>query len=287
MKKIIATVIIVLAVMFTPQGVYADSEEQNNEYYDRLISEINEGLSFEGDEDVKTVLEDNNITLEDPSSAANINAFDVIKHLFENFTAALRSPLIMLGKITAATMLCVLVRSMSAEGTVDKVFTLICVLTTVLVISDTVTDSLYSVKTSMEQMNSFMMSYIPIFSSVVTAGGSAAAGAGYYGVMLIICESAGILADAILVPFLSAVLAVTLVSAINPSLDLGSLAESVKKLVIWVLGIVMTLFTGLLSIQSFAGAAADNLSARAVKFAASSFIPVIGGSVSEAYSAVK
>ena len=283
MKKIIATVIIVLAVMFTPQGVYADSEEQNNEYYDRLISEINEGLSFEGDEDVKTVLEDNNITLEDPSSAANINAFDVIKHIFESFTAALRSPLIMLGKITAATMLCVLVRSMSAEGTVAKVFTLICV----LVISDTVTDSLYSVKTSMEQMNSFMMSYIPIFSSVATAGGSAAAGAGYYGVMLIICESAGILADTILVPFLSAVLAVTLVSAINPSLDLGSLAESVKKLVIWVLGIVMTLFTGLLSIQSFAGAAADNLSARAVKFAASSFIPVIGGSVSEAYSAVK
>ena len=283
MKKIIATVIIVLAVMFTPQGVYADSDEQNNEYYDRLISEINEGLSFEGDEDVKTVLEDNNITLEDPSSAANISASDVIKHIFEIFTAALRSPLIMLGKITAATMLCVLVRSMSAEGTVDKVFTLICVLTTVLVISDT----LYSVKTSMEQMNSFMMSYIPIFSSVATAGGSAAAGAGYYGVMLIICESAGILADTILVPFLSAVLAVTLVSAINPSLDLGSLAESVKKLVIWVLGIVMTLFTGLLSIQSFAGAAADNLSARAVKFAASSFIPVIGGSVSEAYSAVK
>ena len=284
MKKIIATVIIALAVMFTPQGVYADSEEQNNEYYDRLISEINEGLSFEGDEDVKTVLEDNNITLEDPSSAANISASDVIKHIFESFTAALRSPLIMLGKIT---MLCVLVRSMSAEGTVDKVFTLICVLTTVLVISDTVTDSLYSVKTSMEQMNRFMMSYIPIFSSVATAGGSAAAGAGYYGVMLIICESAGILADTILVPFLSAVLAVTLVSAINPSLDLGSLAESVKKLVIWVLGIVMTLFTGLLSIQSFAGAAADNLSARAVKFAASSFIPVIGGSVSEAYSAVK
>lgn len=165
MKKIIATVIIALAVMFTPQGVYADSEEQNNEYYDRLISEINEGLSFEGDEDVKTVLEDNNITLEDPSSAANISASDVIKHIFESFTAALRSPLIMLGKITAATMLCVLVRSMSAEGTVDKVFTLICVLTTVLVISDTVTDSLYSVKTSMEQMNRFMMSYIPYFQA--------------------------------------------------------------------------------------------------------------------------
>ena len=154
-----------------------------------------------------------------PYSATKIGA----DRLAESFTAALRSPLIMLGKITAATMLCVLVRSMSAEGTVDKVFTLICVLTTVLVISDTVTDSLYSVKTSMEQMNRFMMSYIPIFSSVATAGGSAAAGAGYYGVMLIICESAGILADTILVPFLSAVLAVTLVSAIIHLLTLEAL----------------------------------------------------------------
>ena len=46
MKKIIATVIIVLAVMFTPQGVYADSEEQNNEYYDRLISGNKRGTFF-------------------------------------------------------------------------------------------------------------------------------------------------------------------------------------------------------------------------------------------------
>ena len=287
MKKIIAAVLIMLVCMFVPQAVYADSEETENEYYDRLIAEINDGLSFDGDDEVSEVLKDNDIDLKDPATVTNISAGDVIKHILDGFVAALRSPLIMLGKITAAAILCVLVRSMSAEGTVDKVFTLICVLTTVLVISDTVTDSLYSVKTSMGQMNSFMMSYVPIFSGVATAGGSAATGAGYYGLMLVICESAGILADKILVPFLSAVLAVTLVSSINPSLDLGSLAESVKKLVIWVLGIAMTLFTGLLSIQSFAGAAADSLSSRAVKFAASSFIPVIGSSVSEAYSAVK
>ena len=108
---------------------------------------------------------------------------------------------------------------------------------------------------------------------------------GYYRLLIIVKR--GILADTILVPFLSAVLAVTLVSAINPSLDLGSLAESVKKAGHMVAWHCDDSFTGLLSIQSFAGAAADNLSARAVKFAASSFIPVIGGSVSEAYSAVK
>ncbi len=133
-----------------------------------------------------------------------------------------------------------------------------------------------------------MMSYIPIFSSVATAGGSAAAGAGYYSVMLIICESAGILADTILVPVLSAVLAVTLVSAINPSLDLGSLAESVKKAghmgawhcddpFYWAV-----IYSKLCRERRLIISPQEPLNLRL-----QGFIPVIGGSVSEAYSAVK
>ena len=47
------------------------------------------------------------------------------------------------------------------------------------------------------------------------------------------------------------------------------------------------MFTGLLSLQSFAGAAADNLGVRALKFSISSFVPVVGGSLSEAFSAIR
>ena len=48
----------------------------------------------------------------------------------------------------------------------------------------------------------------------------------------------------------------------------------------------MTIFTGLLTIQSITGAATDSLASRTAKFAASSFIPIVGGAVSEAYSTV-
>ena len=48
----------------------------------------------------------------------------------------------------------------------------------------------------------------------------------------------------------------------------------------------MTIFTGMITIKSFSGAAADGAAARAVKFGASNFIPIIGSSVSEAYSTV-
>lgn len=286
MKKL-AAVLIVLAIFFImPAPVFADSEA-DNEAYDRLVSEINDGLSFEGDDEVQQILDENNISVDEPSAVEDIKAESILSSGYEMFIEALKKPLVMLGKIIAVAMLCVLVGSLSPEGGLDKTFSIVCVLATVLVLSDTVTDSFYLVQSSIERLNSFMASYIPIFSSVAAAGGNISSSGGYYGIMLLICEGAAVIAGNVLIPFLSAVLAVTIVSAVNPNLQFSSVAESVKKAVIWLLGIVMTLFVGLLSIQSFAGSAADNLSSRALKFAASSFIPVIGGSISEAYSAVK
>lgn len=286
MKKLAAVLMIFAIFVIMPATVLADSEA-DNEAYDRLVSEINDGLSFEGDDEVQQILDENNISVDKPSAVADIKAENILNSGYEMFIEALKKPLVMLGKIIAVAMLCVLVGSLSPEGGLDKTFSIVCVLATVLVLSDTVTDSFYLVQSSIERLNSFMASYIPIFSSVAAAGGNISSSGGYYGIMLLICEGAAVIAGNVLIPFLSAVLAVTIVSAVNPNLQFSSVAESVKKAVIWLLGIVMTLFVGLLSIQSFAGSAADNLSSRALKFAASSFIPVIGGSISEAYSAVK
>ena len=87
-------------------------------------------------------------------------------------------------------------------------------------------------------------------------------------------------------PFLSIILAISLVSAINPNLQFGGSAESIKKACQWILGGLTTIFVGLLTIQGMTGTATDSIITRTAKFAASSFIPIIGGAVSEAYSTV-
>ena len=48
-----------------------------------------------------------------------------------------------------------------------------------------------------------------------------------------------------------------------------------------------TLFVGLLSLQGIVGGAADSLSGRAIRFSLSSMVPVVGGALSEAFTAVK
>ena len=53
------------------------------------------------------------------------------------------------------------------------------------------------------------------------------------------------------------------------------------------LSIVMTIFVSLLTIQNLIGVAADNAGTKAVKFAVSNFIPVVGGALSDAYTTVQ
>ena len=52
------------------------------------------------------------------------------------------------------------------------------------------------------------------------------------------------------------------------------------------LGILTTLFLGIMAIQGVAGAVGDSLALRTAKFATDAFIPVVGGVFSEAVEAV-
>ena len=49
----------------------------------------------------------------------------------------------------------------------------------------------------------------------------------------------------------------------------------------------MTIFVGLLSIQSIIGNSADTLSVKTGKFMVSNFVPVVGGAISDAYTTLK
>ena len=67
---------------------------------------------------------------------------------------------------------------------------------------------------------------------------------------------------------------------------MNGLCELIAKAVKWILGFCMTLFTGLLTVHSLVTASADSAASRAVKFAVSSFVPVVGGALGEALRTV-
>ena len=96
-------------------------------------------------------------------------------------------------------------------------------------------------------MNVFMMSYVPVFTSIIVTSGNIISGNGYYAVMFTICEVVSLISNTFIVPILSIVLSLSIVGAMNSDFPFHRTADGLKKLIQWVLGGIMTVVVAVLS----------------------------------------
>ena len=130
----------------------------------------------------------------------------------------------------------------------------------------------------------FLISFVPVYAGVAASGGQPAAAAAYNAALFGAAQVSGSLASDIVRPLAGIFLALALIGAVAPSFGLTEIAGSVKKTVNWALGLISTVFVGVLGLQSTVSASADEVTMKAAKFAVSSTVPVVGGALSDAIS---
>ena len=163
---------------------------------------------------------------------------------------------------------------------------MICVLCAVGVVVKPIGNVLLLTSQRLEASAGFMLNFSVIFASVLTVCGGLTTAVAYQTAILGACEAAMQLAVHVLLPILSMGLALSIVDAVNPSISLDGIVKLLHKGTVWVLGLMMSLFLGILSLQSMTGVASDKLASKTTKFMISNFIPFVGGAVSDAYSTV-
>ncbi|MEG1942340.1 MAG: hypothetical protein RR049_00870, partial [Angelakisella sp.] len=82
-------------------------------------------------------------------------------------------------------------------------------------------------------------------------------------------------------------LALAITSVVCPSLQLGKLVSGIKTFVTWGLTLTLTIFVGLLSIQSVVASAGDNVTVKTAKFMIGSLIPGVGNALSDLFVAAQ
>ena len=93
-------------------------------------------------------------------------------------------------------------------------------------------------------------------------------------------------AQKIIVPFLNMFLGISISGGLSPGINLNGFTSFISKAFKWILAFVMTIFTSVLGIKQVLAGSLDNVSGRTVRFALSSFVPVVGSALSEAYRTV-
>ena len=256
-------------------------------------------FAYESIEDYRTYLDEKVVSAlgEDTIEDLNNNGFEysdlaempidkLIDYVFCSIKDQMSFPLVILAKVTAVLIINALVESLTVKGELSTIFERIGVLGCSIIVFDGVLKSFDSICGYLWNIQDIMRAYIPIYATVTAASGAFRAGGSYYAGTLAVCELITFASESVILPFLRVFLALSFMAAINPEMRFSETAGSIKSGIKLVLTALMTLFTGLNAVKCFSSASIDSAASRAVRFSASSFVPIIGSSVSEAYSAV-
>lgn len=80
--------------------------------------------------------------------------------------------------------------------------------------------------------------------------------------------------------------ALGIISQISEKVQIDKLAKFFKSSAIWVLGVILTLFVGITSLEGSLSSSVDGVTAKTTKAAVSSFIPVVGKILGDAVDTV-
>ncbi|MGI6066544.1 MAG: stage III sporulation protein AE [Bacillota bacterium] len=141
-------------------------------------------------------------------------------------------------------------------------------------------------KEAIENMSGFLYAVMPVLLTLLAAMGGVTSAALIQPVMVVILTLAITIIKTVIFPMIYFMVILNVVSHISPEFKVNRLAGLFKDLAIGLLGIVMTIFVGFLSLQGITGAVADGLTFKAAKFAAGVFIPVVGKSLADAMDTV-
>lgn len=236
------------------------------------------------------VLESYGISFDDPSSILKLTPSELWNIIRQSAAEKIHLPLKLL--VSLGIIIVLTAFSGSLGGTFKgrgsaAIYELICTLAAVAAVSPVICEVLENTAEALKTGAEFMKCFVPVFAAIAAAGGNITSAAGYNVLVLMVSDTAIQIADSIFMPILSMCLSIAIVDASSPALSLGGILVGLKKLVTWGLGLIMTVFTGLLSIQSIVGTSADSLGSKTAKYVISNCIPIVGGAVSDAYSTVK
>jgi len=139
---------------------------------------------------------------------------------------------------------------------------------------------------TIDDMVGFMYASVPVLSSLIVSSGSVISGSAFQPLMLMAAEFTASAIRNIFVPavFLSTIL--YLINNLSERIQITKLAGIIKKTTIISLGFIVTAFLAAFSVQGVLKGVADGVAGKTIKFAISTFIPVIGGYLSDAAGAV-
>lgn len=172
-------------------------------------------------------------------------------------------------------------------NTLKEVLSVVCALCLACALVVPATEIIEDASKTISNATDFMLAYVPIMTAVLISCGKSLSSSGYYALMVAAAEGISQLCDKFITPMLNVFLGVSLCGTVIPQVNLSGITSFFAKTVKWLLSFTFTIFSALLTFKTLISTSVDTVSTRAVRYTVSSFIPVVGTALAEAYKTVQ
>ena len=292
-KKIFKIIILTLIIILTI-NTYSKAN-QNEEDVEETIKEQKETFGINSfienaKEYTGEFFEDIDISgILDSAISGEVDNSSIYQKILNLFGDELKTGIKTLLSILVIIIIHSILKSVSENLENDTISTIIYYvqyIAIVTIIMSNFTDIVQMVRDTANNLVGFMNCLVPILLSLMIYTGSITTSSILEPIILFMINFIGNLIETIFIPLTLIIAVICIVSKISDKVQIEKLAKFMKSSMVWVLGIILTIFVGVLSIEGTLSSSVDGITAKTAKAVVSSAVPIVGKILGDAVDTV-
>lgn len=288
-KVTIYLTLLICSCSLNSNNIYATSVDLGEEVIDEISEslELNDFISII-DETIESSGFNDIITTRDLSKGVYITPDTLfgklIKLLFSQLYEAIASNISILVIIIVISILKTFELEKSSDIIKIANFVLYIAISTILLKS--FSDILIYFKDTLNNVSLIMQIASPFLMGVLVVTGGVTAAGLIQPLILFAVSAISFLINIVVVPLIIIAVAFSTVHSLNEKLGLLKLSKFFLNTSLWTVGVMLTIFLGIMSLETTIASSVDSLAVKATSSAVSNFVPVVGKFFSDSFETV-
>ncbi|MEY8347736.1 stage III sporulation protein AE [Bacillus cereus] len=209
----------------------------------------------------------------------------LLKYLFHELVANGK----LLGTLIMLTIFSALLQSLQSafsKSSVSKIADAVVYMVLIIFALNSFYVVMTYARETIQTMVDFILALLPILLALIATGGGVVSVSFFHPVIIFLMNTSGLLMNYIVLPLLLLATILNIVSTMSDQYKVTKLSKLLQNVSVGIIGIFLTIFLGVLSVQGTATAVADGIAVKTAKFVTGNFIPVVGRMFTEAADTV-
>lgn len=162
------------------------------------------------------------------------------------------------------------------NDSVSKLIYYVQYIAIITIIMGNFSDIINLVKETTTNLIGFMNTLIPVLISLMVYTGSITTTSILEPIILFMINFIGNLIQDILIPVILIITSISIISKISDRVQINKISKFLKSFTVWLLGTILTIFVGVVSLEGTLSSSVDGITAKTAKAIVSSAVPVVG-----------